>query len=340
MKYPGKRILIILACFVPVSSGVMAQQVGYSHATGNVQGRNHVGGLIGGVAGELTGDLALIRDSYAKGSVSGNTHIGGFVGSNAATIERSYATGPVSGDAHTGGFAGSNTGTITHSYWNTQTSGQSASAGGEGRNTSAMTHPHSSNTFVGWDFSTVWQSDASPAQNNGYPRLRHSPMYELSLRVYPPGAGTVSGSGTYRANQQAEIAAMAHGDYLFTGWSHQGSIISTQSGMQLHLSGHTTLTAHFEKQATSTGFELAEPLRLRVYPNPARDRLVVELPAQGETLKSVSLVNFIGQTVLTIIPDTPTQTRITLPVDQLKPGVYLIVATLETTHAVEKIVIQ
>jgi len=127
-----------------------SQTAEYNYSTGHVQGRHHVGGLIGHAGEAAEG----ITNSYAHGNVSGTTHVGGFIGSTKVPVTHAYATGQVSGSEHTGGFAGSSgsgngNGSISHSYWNTQTSQQSASAGGDGRTTANMTYPYAANTFTG-----------------------------------------------------------------------------------------------------------------------------------------------------------------------------------------------
>ena len=128
-----------------------------SYATGTVQGRYSVGGLVGFsygdsnirnsyATGEVTGtgyyvgglvgrNRRTIENSYATGTVRGERAVGGLVGRNRRTIENSYATGSVSGNSDVGGLIGANDGTITYSYWDTETSGQTISAGGTSKTT-------------------------------------------------------------------------------------------------------------------------------------------------------------------------------------------------------------
>ena len=86
-----------------------AQTSEFNYATGQVKGRNYVGGLIGRVA-EKEG---VISNSYARGSVTGETMVGGFAGSNSGTIDKAYTTGKVTGNANSGGLAGAGSGTVT-----------------------------------------------------------------------------------------------------------------------------------------------------------------------------------------------------------------------------------
>jgi hypothetical protein len=69
-----------------------------SHAEGDVDGNNTVGGLVGLLSGNN------VSTSWSKGAVSGNTTVGGLIGkAQAAEITQCYATGSVTSN---GGAAG------------------------------------------------------------------------------------------------------------------------------------------------------------------------------------------------------------------------------------------
>ena len=75
-----------------------------SHATGNVMGRNDVGGF----AGRGTGASFNINQSFSTGDVFGVDRVGGFIGATASSgsMVRNYALGSVSGVNNVGGFIG------------------------------------------------------------------------------------------------------------------------------------------------------------------------------------------------------------------------------------------
>ena len=75
-----------------------------SHATGDVEGGEYVGGLIGGHY-----EGGLVEESHASGSVTGASRVGGLVGGNwrGGTIARSFSTAHVFGEDSVGGLAGS-----------------------------------------------------------------------------------------------------------------------------------------------------------------------------------------------------------------------------------------
>jgi len=161
------------------------------HITGNVSGRDYVGGLVGvlessssvsqcyssgsvsgtSAVGGLIGSLsASVNDSYSRASVSNSgSNSGGLVGQNVSgSIDKCYSTGTATGTLNVGGLLGSNSaGTTTNSFWDTETSGTEISAGGTGKNTTEM---KTQSTFLdaGWS-SSIWNLDAG--YNDGYPHL-------------------------------------------------------------------------------------------------------------------------------------------------------------------------
>jgi rhodanese-related sulfurtransferase len=80
--------------------------------SGNVLGRNNVGGLVGAYGGILLvfpEPPFTISNCYSTSSVKGTNNVGGLVGLNSVgTITNSYATGEVSGRESIGGLVGQN----------------------------------------------------------------------------------------------------------------------------------------------------------------------------------------------------------------------------------------
>ena len=172
-------------------------QIIFSFSQGEISGIDHVGGIIGsmgirnnivtcinmsqvsgnnfvgGIAG--SGYHFNIGQSYNSGSITGNSVIGGILGgSNGAFssgLHYSYSYGLITGNTETGGLLGRGGGIgVNYCYWDTETSEIDHSIGGEGRTTDEMTYPYAANTYIGWDFDTIWHSD--PAMlNGGYPYL-------------------------------------------------------------------------------------------------------------------------------------------------------------------------
>lgn len=180
--------------------------VSFCYAEGNVSAKVQAGGLIGTMTytsgvflvcvveksyakGSVTASVSnagglvasnsggTIQNCYAMGDVSAPDYTGGLVaysGWDPSKITNCYSAGKVSGNTNVGGLVGVNNNftQTTGSYFDGQVAQQADSAGGEGRLTPAMTYPYAQDTFVGWDFDTIWQADTQSTMNSGYPFLR------------------------------------------------------------------------------------------------------------------------------------------------------------------------
>jgi hypothetical protein len=165
------------------------------YATGNVQGSNSVGGLIG------ISDYSTISNCYATGDVSriatansANVAFASFLGDEGSsvarsTIDKSYATGSVyyaGAAAPTNkGFAGrsdvgnANT-AYTNNFFDNQASNQSSATGATAKTTAEMKNSSTTNNIyllAGWDFKgesangsdEIW--NIGNDRNDGYPYL-------------------------------------------------------------------------------------------------------------------------------------------------------------------------
>ncbi|MCA9429809.1 MAG: hypothetical protein KC940_04790 [Candidatus Omnitrophica bacterium] len=140
-------------------------------ATGRVNGESFVGGLMGSYNGDSTTQQGLVSNCFALGMTSGNSKVGGLIGGvgKYGHVSTSFSGNRVFGIRDTGGFVASNSGTIdSNCYWDVEASQQSTSEGGVGRTTNEM---KMAETFLGWDFETVWAIH----QFRGYPILRNNP---------------------------------------------------------------------------------------------------------------------------------------------------------------------
>jgi hypothetical protein len=147
----------------------------YSTGTIDAKFDNASGGLIGGTSITVNESI-FIENSFSTVNIVGNKAVGGLVGGiiKNTIVTNSYSTGNVVGNSQVGGLIGRLdslvTVTVTNCYWDMETSGQTTSAAGEGRTTAEMTLPYSGNTYLGWDFGSVWADDIYNL-NGGYPRL-------------------------------------------------------------------------------------------------------------------------------------------------------------------------
>ena len=149
----------------------------------DVVGEWGVGGMFGGLY-----SFGVIKNCYSRGDVEltggqWSDYIGGFAGDTDSGrygedafdwVIHCYSTATIDdqGASNVGGLLGSVVptamGDVVNSYYDSTLSGQSDSTRGTPRTTAAMTHPTSGNTYVGWDFDSVWMHDRSHRLNDGY----------------------------------------------------------------------------------------------------------------------------------------------------------------------------
>jgi hypothetical protein len=127
--------------------------VSNSYSTGNVNGEEIVGGLVGRNWQDST-----VNNSYSTGNVNGNRYVGGLMGANTGAVSNSYSTGSVTGNEDVGGLVGFNEGTVSSSLWDIETSGQTTSAAGAGKTTAEM---KSIATFSGAAWNIIAVADSS-----------------------------------------------------------------------------------------------------------------------------------------------------------------------------------
>ena len=153
------------------------------YSTGNVNGIAWVGGLVGKNAG------GIISNCYSTGSVSGTgSYVGGLLGETfLGIVSNCYSIGDVSGTTDSiGGLVGyNNDASVSDSFWDTdtQTHGITASIGhNEGTATNVASLPttlmqtKSTFTSAGWDFVEIWLINEGAT----YPVLRQEIRSDLN----------------------------------------------------------------------------------------------------------------------------------------------------------------
>ena len=259
-------------------AGVNTGTISHSAVTGNVNGSDTVGGLVGendtttaeilnsyaivDVSGEdciggLVGRVlhgGAISSSYATGSVNGTrSNVGGLVGANGlngdypgGTISNSYTTGLVTGAGvdNVGGLVGLNLATVSNSFYSDSTE-QNDEGKGIAKTTADMKEP-STYADPSWDFATTWAFDSS--RNNGYPILR---SFYVSLTY--DGNGNTAGnmpttSAFYTSGETVEVLDLVKDGYSFVGWNTS----SDGSGMNYAASETFTITMDIKLYAQWT----------------------------------------------------------------------------------------
>ena len=69
----------------------------------------------------------------------------------------------------------------------------------------------------------------------------------ISLSANPTAGGTVSGAGTFNNGQSVTVTASANTGWNFTGWSENGTTVSTNANYAFSVTANRTLTAEFSQ---------------------------------------------------------------------------------------------
>ena len=233
-----------------------------AYATGNVSGRNKIGGLVGYnnsgdiktsyTTGEVVGDSYVgglvgyndsgtITNTYAMGSVAGYSSVGGLVGENFGTIINSYSAGAVSGtSSNIGGLVGyDESGGNAGSYWNVETSGRSSSGGNEvGLTTTQMMKLANYNTATAANenVNPDW-SIANTGGSNAIWRIYEGHTYPLLRSFLTPltlANTTVSYNGNARTGGNTAIDGISGAAATGTNAGvYYNSYYSTQQGYDI-----------------------------------------------------------------------------------------------------------
>ena len=146
--------------------------------------------------------------------------------------------------------------------------------------------------------------------------------YTVTVLANNAAWGTVEGGGQYLEGSVATLTASPAVGYRFEGWDDGNS----ENPRMVTVQSDTTLTALFE---STQGIDETSTGRIRLYPNPASDNLVVVSPIATEVL----MIDVTGREVLRQqVPEGET----ILDVSQLAPGVYYV----KTSGTPQKVVIK
>ena len=72
--------------------------------------------------------------------------------------------------------------------------------------------------------------------------------YTISVSANPNNGGTVSGGGTYQEGQSCTVSASANTGYVFTNWTENGNVVSTNRNYTFTVTGNRALVANFTQQ--------------------------------------------------------------------------------------------
>ena len=76
-------------------------------------------------------------------------------------------------------------------------------------------------------------------------RIAENYSYEINVTPNPLEGGVVSGGGTYEEGVECTLTATPTEDYIFSNWTENGNVVSTEATYSFIVSGDRTLVANF-----------------------------------------------------------------------------------------------
>ncbi|MDO9257589.1 MAG: two-component regulator propeller domain-containing protein [Bacteroidales bacterium] len=342
------------------------------NSTGSVKGYNLLGGLIGSsdIGGITNHCLATgIITVLPLKSASGSPNTSDLVGINLGYVTNLFLTLKSASDTPlAGGLIGVNKGTVTSSFWNTSPAGQPDNGVGTGK-TSAELQKLSTYIDAGWDFSSVW--GIVNGVNNNYPTLicQVSMLYQIELSAPVVTTQAVSNiTSTTTATGNGNITMLGVPNPISYGicWNTTGmptvnnnlksiSEASSTGAFTAEISGLAAYTTYYVRAfATNsvstvygdevnfatgeiTGIDLINSSIFSLFPNPANDRVSVNLGNSHNTEFTLNLYNDIGVLVKSeLLRENPQQINI----GDLSNGIYLVSVKSKDFSGSQKLIIQ
>ncbi|MDG5800751.1 T9SS type A sorting domain-containing protein [Marinilabiliaceae bacterium ANBcel2] len=311
----------------------------YSNAV--VSGLDYLGGFVGKI------DDSIIENCYSAGEIfvdSNSSVAGGFLGSvNHGLISNCYTVVSVVEKDGAKGFAGEfdNVG-IESSYWSSDISGVEDDSYAELLGADDMI---SMGSYSNWDFDKTW----SIYDDESYPFLYIQEMAEpfnypvrlvdISQNVSPEGSGIVNGAGEYLSGSVIELSAESSDDFFFVNWTNsQGEILSDKEAF-FYVAGRDNeeITANFDIK-TSVGEIIKESsadIEFLIYPLPVHT--ILNIDSGSFNLDYFRLLSINGAVVEQEVVNS---NKISLNVEHIPRGIYLLQLFTEETLFVKKILIE
>ncbi len=153
--------------------------------------------------------------------------------------------------------------------------------------------------FVDWTENSLPVSSNSTysfvVDANRYLVANFRQICTVNATVNPTEAGVAYGSGIYAVGQSVTLQAVANPGWAFLWWTENGNTVATTPVYTFAASGNRVLQA---QMLSTVGADELKASGIRIYPNPAKDMLHVEIEA-GSTLKpnTIQMVNSLGKMV-------------------------------------------
>ncbi|MCG8475332.1 MAG: T9SS type A sorting domain-containing protein [Cytophagales bacterium] len=221
--------------------------------TGEVQGEEKVGGLVGIYYYLNNSHRNKVIDCYSLAKVMGKILVGGLIGENYSRsniLINAYAAGEVncqhkSKTVLIGGAY--NRAIILSSYWDKETTKQTVeNEDGNAVGLSTADFANQSN-FEDWNFKKAWEIREDPdGDGHSRPYLQTTTRRRIEAIPNNEKCGKITGAGIFTKGQKVTLEALPSEGALFSGWKEAGKLIGSEPKLSFTVSRHRQLEAVFE----------------------------------------------------------------------------------------------
>lgn len=148
---------------------------------------------------------------------------------------------------------------------------------------------------------------------------RNLDKFNVFAYVKPPNTGTVSGTGCYNKGETVVLSAQANEGYVFSNWTENDQIVSTQENYTFTINENRYLHANFK---STIGVDNSLPILTSIYPNPFSDKISIKTNEINLKDVDIQLINSLGQTVYSKNHKV-TDNEIIVNTQSLPTGIYI-----------------
>ncbi len=193
--------------------------------------------------------------------------------------------------------------------------------------------------FTDWKENSITVSTDSSysftASGNRYLIADFRQVTSIVASVNPTQAGHATGSGIYTSGQPVTVEAVANAGWAFLYWTESGNVVSNAASYTFTAAANRVLQA---QMLSTVGTGDLSSSGIKIYPNPAKDVLYVEIDATAAD--AIQLVNTLGKVIYERnIPVS--EHNLTVDLKGFVPGIYSVrLLKQENKVANYKLVIQ
>ena len=157
-------------------------------------------------------------------------------------------------------------------------------------------------------------------------------QFTINTSVYPLVGGSTSGSGIYNINQSCLLKAIHAPNYNFTNWTENANVVSIDSNYSFTVIANRNLIANFSLILGISGNSIRNSIN--IYPNPAKDNLVIELhKAENLNNTCITIYNIQGKEMKKF---SLSHSKTEIDISDFSTGLYVVKVMNETESLLRK----